>query len=397
MAVLKSAVWDTPLCFPEPKNHEKLLELAQEQNVLPMVGETLCRDPEFIKDPLYARTVSQTIGAVASQTGRSEAFLELYGEFEKAGVRPLVMKGIVCRELYGELRDHRPSGDEDILIRQSEFDKVKEVLIRQGYEPEREDTSQKQLEELQEITFDSAKAGLHIEVHTNPIGQDSGIRREMNGIFRTAFENARKTEVDGTEIWTMGHTDHFLFLVLHAFKHMLSNSFGIRQALDILLYDDRYHSEIRWEQVYDSLEKVHADRFFCDLLYIGRKYLGFELPAAYGPNCPDDLLEDLMDHGIFGSTEQVYLTAASITSAAVDQGEKRNRFMTILRSAFPSLEFMTARNPKLADQPWLLPVYWIKRWGRYFGYNRKNGGGLAAESIAASEERIRLLKKYKIL
>lgn len=29
------------------------------------------------------------------------------------------MKGIVCRQLYGELCNHRPSADEDILIRRS--------------------------------------------------------------------------------------------------------------------------------------------------------------------------------------------------------------------------------------------------------------------------------------
>ena len=37
----------------------------------------------------------------------------------------------------------------------------------------------RQLEEVQEITFDGGAVGLHIEVHTNPIGQESGIRRDM--------------------------------------------------------------------------------------------------------------------------------------------------------------------------------------------------------------------------
>ena len=397
LAILKSAVRHMPFSLKDSVDRGRLLELAQEQNILPVVGEILCRNPEFRKDPLYGQTARQTVGIVACQIKRTADFLELYRAFDRAGVHPLVMKGIVCRELYGEFRDHRPSGDEDILIRPEEFETVREVLVRQGYEPERQETSERQLEEVQEITFDNPANGLCIEVHTNPIGQESVIRREMNESFRAVFENARKMSVDGTEIWTMGHTEHFLFLVLHALKHMITSSFGVRQMMDILLYDEAFGDEIRWEWVYEALENVHAERFFCDLIYIGRKYLGSDLTARYGPNCPEDLLEEMMDNGIFGSREQAYQTAASITSAAVDRRGRQSRFLTLLRSGFPSLEFMTARNPELADHPWLLPVCWLKRWGRFFQYNRENGGSLIGESIAVSEQRSRLLKKYKLL
>lgn len=378
-------------------DYEALLALAKEQNLQPIVGEMLSRDPDFMKSPLYGKTVNQTIGAVASQAARTAAFLELYRAFDAAGVHPLVMKGLVCRRLYGELEDHRPSSDEDILIRPEDFGTVREVMRSMGYEPEREDTTEKQLEELHEVTFDNPGAGLHIEVHTNPIGQDSEIRRKMNDIFRSAFEEPRRTEVEGTQIWTLNHTEHFLLLVLHAFKHMIVNSFGIRQALDILLYDERFSGDIRWDYVYGRLKSVRAERFFCDVIAIGNQYLGFHLEARYGPNCPEDLLEDLMDNGIFGNMDRASITAASITSVALDVGKKPGRIRTILRSGFPSREFMAVRNPELADRPWLLPVCWLKRWIRFVGYNRKNGGGLAAQSLELSGQRVRLLKKYKLL
>lgn len=397
LAILKSAVRHTSFSLKDSVDCGRLLELAQEQNILPVVGEILCRDPEFRKDPLYGPTARQTVGIVACQIKRTADFLELYRAFDRAGVHPLVMKGIVCRELYGEFRDHRPSGDEDILIRPAEFKTVRAVLKSQGYEPERKEMTDRQLEEVQEITFDGGAAGLHIEVHTNPIGQESGIRRDMNEMFQSVFENQQRIEVDGTEIMTMGHTDHFLFLVLHAFKHMISNSFGIRQALDILLYYEKYGDEICWDYVYDNLRKVCAERFFCDLLYIGRQHLGFDLPAKYRPNCPEELLTDLMENGIFGSKRQAYQTAASITTAAIDRGKKRNQIMVLLQTCFPPMGFMISRNPELADYPWLLPVCWIRRWGRFFRYSRDNGGGLVSDSIEASRQRIRLLKKYKIL
>ena len=89
---------------------------------------------------------------------------------------------------------------------------------------------------LQEVTFDQPESGLHIEVHTNPIGKESGIRRHMNEYFKDVFTKKEAVEIDGTKIWTMDPTDHFLFLVLHAFKHLMSGGLGIRQALDICLF-----------------------------------------------------------------------------------------------------------------------------------------------------------------
>ena len=38
-----------------------------------------------------------------------------------------MMKGLICRQLYGEYCDHRPSGDEDILIRKAEYKQVQQI------------------------------------------------------------------------------------------------------------------------------------------------------------------------------------------------------------------------------------------------------------------------------
>ncbi len=75
---------------------------------------------------------------VAGQARRTEAFLSLYKEFVKADIHPIVMKGLICRQLYEEYCDHRPSGDEDILIQKSEFELVQQILVKNGYYPDHE-------------------------------------------------------------------------------------------------------------------------------------------------------------------------------------------------------------------------------------------------------------------
>ncbi len=399
LSILKSAVHGGDVVLGQPVDYGRILDQAKEHNLQALVGETLCQDKTFIARPEYERVFSMVMGQVNAQAVRTDAFLKTYRQLSREGIHPIVMKGLICRLLYGDYGDHRPSCDEDILIRREAFDPVRKVLEACGFklEDRQEAVTKKQLEELQEITFYNKEAGLCLEVHTNPFGRETGLRRKMNDYFLKVFDNPRTVEIEGTKIYTMNHTDHFLFLVLHAFKHMMTSGFGIRQVLDILLYQERYGTEIQWTYIYQSLRQIGADRFYGDIIAIGNRYFAFHLSAPDKPNCPEALLEDLLNSGAFGNTTQARMTATQMTSAAIASGKKTGTGMLILKTVFPSRSRIMAMNPQLADKPWLLPVYWVKRWGRFLKHNKENGGNLAAESMAESRRRMELLKKYKIL
>lgn len=133
LEIIKSAVHDLPIHLSAPNDYEKILNLAREQNLLALVGEKLCEYKDFITAPEYLKTIADTIGSVACQAARTASFLDLYQAFEDAGLAPIVMKGILCRVLYGKYQDHRPSSDEDILIRQEDFPLLCQVMASKGY------------------------------------------------------------------------------------------------------------------------------------------------------------------------------------------------------------------------------------------------------------------------
>lgn len=399
LSILKTAIHGEPISLHQPADYREILAIAKSHNLHPLVGEVLCGWSDFVSSQEYDRTVSVVISQTGAQMMRTNVFLELYRALAEKGIRPIVMKGIVCRQLYGEYCDHRPSADEDILVQKGEFEKVQKVMLSYGFRLEREETeiTEKQLEELQEITFYDDASGLYIEVHTNPIGREIDLRREMNDCFADVFDEPRSLTIEGTEILTMNHTDHFLFLILHAFKHMMTSGFGIRQVLDILLYQEQFMGEIAWPYIYRQLKKIGAEEFYADLISIGNRYLGFSLTSPFKPNCPDILLEDLMGNGVFGNETQAQMTSIQMTLAAVENRESGGKVKILLKTIFPARSRMLALNPELADKPWLLPVCWGKRWLRFLKHNRENGGNLAAESMEVSRRRIELLKKYKIL
>lgn len=396
LAILDAAIHNKPAVIPENEKCIECLAMAQAHNVLPLVFEKLCEREEFLALPAFEAYLGSVMGMVAAQTQRTDAFLNLYQGFLDAEIRPIVMKGIVCRQLYGELCDHRPSGDEDILIRKADFEQTRAVLEAQGFVPEREEITENQLEELQEIAFYQSSARLMVEVHTNPIGKGNDIRYQMNDCFQNVFDHPKEMVINGTSISTMNDTDHFLFLILHAFKHMLGCGFGIRQVMDVLLYYERYESEIDMVYVLEMLKKVRAKKFFSDLIHLGNQYLGFHFMPFEERHYVEELLADIMENGTFGNATQAQQTAGTMTGVRIGCGNRKAGGKWI-RMIFPSRKYLMPVYTELVEKPWLLPICWIKRGIKIFCRKTENRGQWIAESIAISDRKIELLKKYDVL
>lgn len=376
----------------EPVDWNSLEAISKEHNLFPLFHEVACQFPEYRSRENYEDNINSVMTMIGQQIKKTEAFLELYRAFLKEDLHPIVMKGLICRQLYGKNAEKRPSGDEDILVRKEDFYKVKEIMEAQGFVCSKPDVTMAQLEQLQDVGFYENKIGFLIEVHTNIMGHTNEMRTKMGDCFKDVFEHARTVEIRNVPITTMSHTEHYLFLVLHAFKHFSLSGVGVRQMLDILLYQKTFEQEIDWESVKAALEENHAAGYLGDLQFIGEQYLGFELGVRFETCSPNGLLQDMMEVGVFGKQDDADILAARI-NLNVKQGKKPGVFAWI-RMGFPPVKYMITEAPHLKEKPWLLPVEWLKRWGRFFKKARKHGGNFMLDSVKKSQKRMELLRKY---
>lgn len=379
---------------------EYLVQLSKEHNLLALFVEGASKHYSYISRPEYEQEMKQSLGVVASQIKRTTAFLQLYESFIGAGLHPIVMKGLICRELYGKLADHRPSGDEDILIRPCEYEQAKRVLLENGYVSELNVESEEQVERLQEVSFIHPKNRLHIELHLNPFGRENDNRARMSDCFANVFEDCRDVEIQDVLVRTMSHQKHLLFLILHAFKHFTLGGFGIRQMLDILLYQQQFGAEIDLKEIHEILQEFKAASFWTDLISIGNKYFGFQLDVMQEPNCPEDLFDDMIQSGAFGNKTQAEVAAGRATMRASSnylKNKTSNMFVVVWRSIFPNRVYMLDQAPYLLKKPWLLPIAWIRRWGRFVIKSRHNNGNLTTQSLKISQRRMKMLKKYDLV
>lgn len=391
--ILHAAISDNTPELSEP-DWNKLYELSRHHSTIPlfMEGCNKYKEYQMIPEELWNTLLLESIETIMWQAGRTEAFLTVYDKLVDAGLKPLVLKGLICRSTYRELADHRPSGDEDIYIPIQEFEHVKDILISNGFQMEDLQITEEVLARAQEISFFNHHNDLHIEVHINPMGNETKHREKMNHYFRKSFDNCNCYQINGHQVYSLNHTGHFLFLFLHFYRHFTSAGVGIRQLIDILMYDRCYHKEINWLIVESIVEEMSADKLYADVLEIGRRFLGFELDTKLKGYDIEILLEDMMNTGIFGNSSRDQALSSNMTTTALNHGG-----VNIFKTVFPKASTLTRGYPVLYKRPYLLPFVWIIRLFKFIFLKDGSDSKMVMESIKIGKRRVMLLKKYGII
>ena len=126
----EQVTWNTEL---QSQEWHELFRTAGKHHVLPMIYEAVYRCPAAQQADLqlFLCYKQQTVREVMLQTMRTNEFYGLSQHLRDSGVKPLVVKGIICRNLYPQ-PDYRISGDEDILIPADQFEQCHQAMLAYG-------------------------------------------------------------------------------------------------------------------------------------------------------------------------------------------------------------------------------------------------------------------------
>lgn len=400
LAIVRSALLGQSAADPGDLTHAQcglLCEMARIHRIEPLFLEAVYAWPVFQSWPGTQRLRQRVRQQVLSQTLRTEEFSRLNQTLLQAGLEPMVVKGIICRSLYPK-PDHRPSGDEDLLIPPGQFARCQEVFAQFGLQPGAQADSY-------EIPYRKAGSPLYIELHRSLFPPDSEAYGDFNRFFEDAQQRSVILEIQGLPIRTLEYTDHLLYLILHAFKHFLHSGFGIRQLCDIILFARRYGSEIQWQRITEACRQIRGEKFAAALFRIGEEYLGFDpvracLPESWRslPADPEPMLRDLLEAGLYGDNSMSRRHSSSITleaAAAHKQGKKRRG--SVITALFPPADKLQNRYPYLRGKPYLLPAAWCSRILTYRRQTRRDPDNTPAQALQIGRERLELLRQYDII
>ena len=383
-----------PIQLEEPVDWVYMSLQARKQNLLPIFTDIAQQYEAYHLYSGFSADVQDAMVMTAVQIQKSREFLELYEAFLSRGICPVVLKGIVLRHIYGRFGDYRISGDEDILIRPEEYKSLRGILEQRGYRCTRPNLTEQQITRIHEVTFYNPETELSIEVHINLFSEEDGVRTYMNRAVHP-FENTEVLEIDGVALRVMNPTQLFLYLVFHSFNHFLTKGMGIRPMMDILKYEQTYEDRICFDEIEKYLKIVHADGFLRDIRWIGNQYLNFPVEEKMQGCGPTELLNDLMETGIFGGSDKTDCLAADISLAVSTYGTRKRMCRGLLLGAFPGRARLIEQYPCLEERPWLLPAVWVKRFAKFGRYAGKDMVSVVREILNKTDKRADILKKYR--
>lgn len=391
IGILRTALGNGQVPLEHP-DWDKLAEWADLQSLTALFYTGASQYQEFAQWDGTKRQKLQreTIAGVVAQSTRTELFLDVYRSLLEKGQKPLVLKGVVVRQLYGELSDYRPSCDEDLYVRPEEAILCRRELERLGFQVTIPQDRRKLDNPEQEVSMDSLDGLLHIELHPHFFEHVREDLRLSDGYYAQAFDQAVPTEVKGFPLWTLDETHHYLYLFFHLAKHFKSAGVGLKQMLDLMAADRAWRDKIDWSLVRGAVSELRCGMLYGDVTALG-KQLGFSPKELFPSLRPELLLADSLEGGVYGHSDPSRTYGSIITAAAVNTGEKTS----VLKALFPSYDYMVRRWEALRKNPWLLPVGYIKRFYRVL-VSRKQGKE-ALIAIQKGQERTKLLQEYGIL
>lgn len=365
-------------------DYQKLFDLANQHQISALIYNQIYNFDDF---PVELKEIwkSQTFKINVIQTRKTMKMLQVYEQFLNQNLKVLIVKGLICRSLYPQ-PDNRQSNDEDLYVQKEEFEKTKDILLKNNFAVV--------LESNDVTTFIDPVSGLSIELHTALFSLESKAYGNYQKYFDHAFDECIAHQIDGVNVYSLEYSQHLLFLILHFVKHFFHGGVGIRQVADIVMYSEAYGNRIDWDRLYAVLKDLNIYILIISLFALAHDHLEFDytkikVPDDIDNNDYQDLFDDIMDAGIFGQSSSERIHSATITLNTIGNGKT-----SVIKSIFPSLKEMQSKYKYLNKYPILLPAAYLSR---ILNYKKNNSSKNSQKTIEVGRQRVELLKKYKVI
>ncbi len=315
----------------------KILELAKAHDVAGLICyalDSMERKPHNYKEFCNLRNF-----LLMKSINQSYEAATLFHVLDTNKIEYVALKGVELKKLYPS-SDMRSMSDIDILIKEKDYEKVSERMLKLGYYIKKQ--------KAEEIEF-WKKPYMVVEVATTMLAE---VQSGMEWYFKDYWQKLKKSE---TYRYRQTDEDYFIYHFVHLSKHYSMYGTGVRPFIDIYVYLKNKKDTLDWTYIEDELNKLKLWEFSKNAIRLS-EYL-------FGSGDKDDILEEMeeyvLSNSLFGTMENKISTRVIENGKVV--GLKRLKLKRYFFAIFPSLRTMKNLYPDLKKYPVLLPFYWVRR------------------------------------
>ena len=232
-------------------NWEEIYRISEEQNIsnLTFYGIEKLNNIK-IDEYLYDRWLQDREEYIINDIKQQEEGKLIIRKLNENNIDHAISKGYLIKDIY-PTTDMRTMGDIDFLIKPKDRKKVKDIMESLGYN----------LKILNRFSEDSyIKSPIyHIEMHTHLLAKNSIYYHYYNNIWKNLILKEKNTYIFSLE-------DFYIYMIIHFAKHYLYAGAGIRNIIDIYLYNQKYNNELNKKYIKNELKELDLEEFEQDIL-----------------------------------------------------------------------------------------------------------------------------------
>ena len=251
-----------------------LLKTAQEHGVIPLLYWNLnAACPEAVPKA----TLNQLRGCFHKNAQRNVFWvgelLRLLNLFKTHEISAVSFKGpSLAASVYGNLA-LRQFGDLDILVREQDVLKAKDLLLSQGYRPEYQWTRHQEKALLRswcEYPFVHDGSGVRVDLHVKVAPKYFSFPLKPERLW----ERLEPSSLAGQEVAALSTEDLLLILCVHGTKHLWQALDSICAVAELT----RVSEEVDWARVMQQARELGSERMLFLGLLLASDLLGATLP-----------------------------------------------------------------------------------------------------------------------
>ena len=271
--------------------------------------------------------------------------------FEEEGVDYLLLKGCVMKHLYPQ-QEMRVMSDLDILIRPSQYERIKPIMSRLGFT--------RGVESDHELHW--SKRNIHVELHKRLI---PSYNEDYYAYFGDGWMRA-KLKQEGSHNYRFSDEDELIYLFCHFAKHYRDGGIGIKHLTDLWIYC-KNKPQLDKGYLLAELDKLGLATFFENVMMTCAVWFD----AATPTEMTDFLTNVIINSGAYGNGETKRVSWA-VRISRKDSSGKKAQLRWKLEVVFLPYWKMCLKYPILKKLPVLLPFLWVVRWAETLLHRPKN-------------------------
>jgi Uncharacterised nucleotidyltransferase len=348
-----------------------VLEAAALHCVMPLLRRHL----SALEDGLVPPSVIERLTADYQANARrnlmlSGELLTLLRLFNANDIPVVPLKGpVLAASIYGDI-GLRQFGDLDVLLREADIGRAKDLLVNNGYQPAHDMTAAQESATLRhhcEYLLTSPSSNVLVELHWRII--PTWFPFPMNA----SHVMGRLTEVSigGSTVPSVGPEDLLLIICTHSSKHLWTKLAWVSDVAEVI----RANPDLDWKALFKRARKLGGERMLLLGLYLAHELVGAKVPEDVLSRADTPAVRELAaqsrqlmfrnrPEGPVGSSWPGYFERSRYYVKAMERTSDKGRY--IFRFLTTPME-EDWDNLKLPDP--LFPLYYVLRpfrVGRWF-------------------------------